>query len=47
MKIEDLIKSKVNSPVTDLRGWVSSVRDHGGLVFIELRDTNSKIQTLN
>ena len=34
---EQLRKSDVNKEVT-LCGWVNSRRDHGGIIFIDLRD---------
>lgn len=44
MNIKDLKNLKVNTEVNDLFGWVNTVRDHGGLTFIDLRDYDSFIQ---
>ena len=44
MNIKELQNLKVNTEVNDLFGWVNTVRDHGGLTFIDLRDYDSFIQ---
>ena len=40
--ISDISADTLDSEVT-LAGWVSSVRDHGELVFIDLRDTSNEL----
>ena len=44
MDISDLSKLKNNEKVNDLRGWVDTIRHHGGLMFFELRDHETKVQ---
>ena len=41
-KISQLSEDSINDEVT-LSGWVSSVRDHGELIFIDLRDSSNQI----
>ena len=44
MKILEISSYNVGDEITDLRGWVDTVRHHGGLLFFDLRDYNSTIQ---
>lgn len=41
-KISQISEDSINDEVT-LSGWVSSVRDHGELIFIDLRDSSNQI----
>ena len=44
MDISSLTKLTNKDKVNDLRGWVDTIRHHGGLMFFELRDHETKVQ---
>jgi len=46
MYISDINNLKSSKQVRDVRGWVDTIRHHGGLLFFELRDHDSKIQVV-
>ena len=46
MYISDISNVKTNDEIDDIRGWVDTIRHHGGLLFFELRDHDSKVQVV-
>ena len=44
--IEDIDNSMVGKEIT-VSGWVQTIREHGGVLFLDLRDTTGLLQTVS
>lgn len=44
--IKDINEANVGDEIT-VSGWVENIRDHGGVLFLDLRDTTSTLQTVS
>ncbi len=44
--VKDLDEKNIGEKVT-ISGWVENIRDHGGVLFLDLRDTTETIQTIS
>ena len=44
--IKDINESLVNQKVI-VSGWIENIRDHGGVLFLDLRDETSTLQTVS
>ena len=45
VKCESITKKKLNS-VVEVRGWINRRRDHGGVIFFDLRDESGLVQVV-
>ena len=46
VRIQDISIKNVGGHVV-VSGWVENIRDHGGVLFLDLRDTSATIQTVS
>ena len=46
MYISNISVVKTNEQIVDIRGWIDTIRHHGGLLFFVLRDHDTKVQVV-
>ena len=45
-EIKDLTKEDIGKTIT-VSGWIENIRDHGGVLFLDLRDTTDTLQIVS